>query len=144
MIDKTASRQANRYDQKEYLTVTETAAIIRRRLKEAFPGVKFGVRSSRYAGGASIRISYIDGPKLSDVQAITNGYGGKGFDPMNDLAYAVHHWMMPDGTINGMVTDGSRVSDPAHHDPKPHPKARLVHFGSDHVFVSRRLSEDKL
>lgn len=34
-----------------YLSCAETAKLVRQALKEAFPGVKFGVRSSTYSGG---------------------------------------------------------------------------------------------
>ena len=41
----------------KYFTCAETAKLIRQSLKEAFPGVKFSVRSSTYSGGASIDVS---------------------------------------------------------------------------------------
>lgn len=37
----------------QYMTTAETAKMVRRALGEAFPGVKFSVRSKTYAGGSS-------------------------------------------------------------------------------------------
>lgn len=39
--------------EKTYQSCAETAKLLRQALKESFPGVKFSVRSSTYAGGAS-------------------------------------------------------------------------------------------
>ena len=39
-----------------YLTCAETAKLARAALKQAFPGVRFSVRSDTYAGGASIHV----------------------------------------------------------------------------------------
>lgn len=38
----------------KYISVTETAKLIRQTLKENFKCIKFSVRSRNYAGGASI------------------------------------------------------------------------------------------
>ncbi|WP_338423309.1 LPD29 domain-containing protein, partial [Xylella fastidiosa] len=46
----------------KYLTCAETAKLVRKALKESFPDIKFSVKSSNYSGGASIRVSWIDGP----------------------------------------------------------------------------------
>lgn len=40
----------------KYLSCAETAKLIRQALKEAFPDMKFGVRSKTYSGGASIDV----------------------------------------------------------------------------------------
>ena len=42
----------------DYLSAAETAKIIRRALTDAFPNVKFYVRSDSYSGGASIDVFY--------------------------------------------------------------------------------------
>ena len=52
-------------------SLTETAQIVRRCLKEAFPGVKFSVRGTR---GGSIRIGWADGPLLTAVEALVNRF----------------------------------------------------------------------
>jgi len=43
---------------RKYLTCAETAQLVRAALREAFPEVRFSVRSKVYAGGASINITY--------------------------------------------------------------------------------------
>lgn len=58
---------------------------MRRELTEAFPGVKFSVRSESYSGGCSIRVSWTDGPSRDDVEKITNKYQYGWFDGMEDL-----------------------------------------------------------
>ena len=65
-----------------YLSCAETAKLIRRDLREAFPGVKFSVRSDTYSGGASIDIRWTDGPRTAKVEPITERYQGAGFDGM--------------------------------------------------------------
>lgn len=68
-----------------YLSVVEVAKLLRAELKATFPAVKFSVRSSSYAGGASIRISWTDGPTAKRVDAIAQKYAGSTFDGMQDL-----------------------------------------------------------
>ena len=122
----------------EYLSVTETAKLVRAALAKHFPGVKFSVRSSSYSGGASITASWTDGPRARLVEPILHGFEGASFDGMNDLKSSQSSWIEPDGnaslaerpdsyggSISGYVSDA------------PHPNARLVHFGADFVFANR-------
>lgn len=98
---------------KRYLTCAETAKLIRTALKASFPGVVFGVRSSTYSGGASIRVSYEDGPALEDVQSIACAFSGADFDGMQDLK------TYRDSTLNG----------------------EPVSFGADFIFVNQDVSD---
>lgn len=66
------------------LTLTESAAIIRRKLKAAFTGTKFSVRSSRYSMGCSISVSWTGGPRTADVDAIIGRFQGVDFDGSDD------------------------------------------------------------
>lgn len=102
--------------QREYLSVTDTAKLIRQALKEAFPGVKFSVRSDSYSGGASIRIKWTDGPNAKQVDAIAQQFAGGYFDGMTDYKGAVY----------------SRL------DGKP------VRFGADFVFTEREFTDAML
>jgi hypothetical protein len=70
---------------KTRFTTTETARLIRKALKQAFPGVKFSVRSSSYAGGSSISVRWMDGPTVDDVNGTVNRYQGADFDGMTDM-----------------------------------------------------------
>lgn len=97
---------------KKYLTCAETAKLIRQALKEAFPGVKFSVRSSTYSGGASITVGWTDGPTSDQVDGIVKVFEGSYFDGMTDykgLNYSA---------INGQE----------------------VRFGADFVFTNRKFS----
>lgn len=55
----------------KYYTAKETAVIIRKCLKEAFPNTKFSVRIN---GFNAVRISWTDGPNIAQVESITNRF----------------------------------------------------------------------
>ena len=127
---------------KAYLSCAETAKLVRTALRDAFPGVKFSVRSDTYAGGASIRVRWTDGPTSDDVQRVAGIFAGADFDGMVDLKVYAEHWMHPDGRVtiasrpgtNGSFTE--IIGDPLG------PSARLVHFGADFVFCTRDVSPE--
>lgn len=83
----------------DYLSCSETAKLVRKALKEAFPGQKFSVRSSTYSMGASIRVGWTDGPQTADVDKVVGCFAGSGFDGMIDLKTSNSHWLYPDGTV---------------------------------------------
>src|SRR5882672_5529511 len=58
-----------------YISVTDTAKMMRKALKEAFPGIKFSVKSDKYAGGASIDVHWIDGPSVAMVDSLQTRFG---------------------------------------------------------------------
>jgi hypothetical protein len=99
-----------------YMGVTETAKLIRQALKEAFPEIKFCVRSSKYAGGSSIDVSWEDGPTEHQVEAIAKAFQGGYFDGMTD--YKGHHTHTMDG--------------------------EPVSFGGDFVFCTRHVPAHKV
>ena len=96
----------------KYLSCAETAKLVRAALKEAFPGVKFSVKSSTYAGGASINVAYTDGPSASQVEGITSAFQGSYFDGMTD--YKGSNYNSLDG--------------------------QPVRFGADFIFVNRKFT----
>lgn len=131
--------------QTEYLSVADTAKLVRTALKRAFPEQAFGVRSSSYAGGASIDVSWWDGPTASEVDAVVDGFAGKGFDGSIDLAYYTTAWLEPDGTAHlagSPGTQGSRGYVPDAVADAHSPSARLVHMGADYVHTSRSLTPE--
>lgn len=77
------------------------AANIRRELADAFPGVKFRVRSESFSMGDSVDVHWEDGPTTAEVEAITGKYQRGHFDGMEDLykydhsahAEAVRNWL---------------------------------------------------
>ena len=96
----------------KYLTCADTAKLVRAALKETFPGVKFSVRSSVYAGGASIDIKYTDGPTCEQVKGVVAMFEGSYFDGMTDYKGS-----------NYSSLDGEEVR-----------------FGADFIFVNRKFS----
>lgn len=103
----------------EYVSVTETAKILRKELKANFPGTKFSVRSDKYAGGASIDIGWTDGPTAPEVDRIVQGYRGADFDGMTD-SKTYRNDLVPD------PTEGFKV----------------VHYGADFIFTNRTTSPE--
>jgi len=95
-----------------YMTTAETAKMVRTALREAFPGVKFSVRSSVYAGGSSIDVSWIDGPNARMVESVAGTFSGAYFDGMIDYKGSTK------AMVDGVVTQ----------------------FGADFIFVHRKNS----
>lgn len=128
--------------QKRYLTCAETAQLVRKALRTEFPGVKFSVRSDTYAGGASIRVRWTDGPTSSDVDRIAGAFAGADFDGMVDLKVYAEHWLHPDGSVSIAHRPGTTgsfmeiIGDPIG------PTAELVDFGADYVFCNREISPE--
>lgn len=123
-----------------YLTVVETAKLLRRALKEAFPGAKFSVRCR--PGGSSINVGYTDGPPTKAVESLAHRYQGADFDPTIDLQSGRDHWLLPDGSVqlaHAQGTTSSRGSISEVTNPKPE-GAESVSFGANYVFVDRRAS----
>lgn len=71
-----------------YLTAAQTAALVRKSLKEAFPKTKFSVRAHR---GSSINIDWQDGPTPAQVDSIADRFNGSYFDGMIDFKGSIHH-----------------------------------------------------
>ena len=104
----------------EYLSCAGTAKLLRQALKRTFSGVKFSVRSDVYAGGASIDISWTDGPTEKAVKALADEFAGADFDPSQDLKIPRAPELVPD----------------------PEYGAREIHFGADFVFCARATSDE--
>jgi len=123
-----------------YISTTEAAKMLRAELKATFPGIKFSVRQHH----GSLNVSYTDGPAKAEVEKVTNGYSGEGFDGMIDMRYSYKAWLLPSGRIvdaGTSGTEGSRGSVPAYEIPCPCEGAELVSLLTDFVFVERRYSE---
>jgi hypothetical protein len=69
------------------INLVDTAKLVRKALKEAYPTVKFSVRCDRYSMGQSIDVLYVDGPVQSEVQALLNQFDHKSFDGMDDSTH---------------------------------------------------------
>lgn len=134
-------------DDRRFISLTETAKLIRIALKRAFPGVKFSIRSNRYSGGSSIDVRWTDGPIVSGVRAVTGNYTGGGFDGSIDLRYSCWSWLFADGTARpaysaGTVESRGSISGYDYREPAPE-GAELVRFAADFVFCQRRTSLDR-
>lgn len=124
------------------LSVVETAKLVRKALKLAFPTTKFSVRSEKYAGGASIHVNWIDGPSQSMVDKVAGVYAGADFDGMIDLKTHNDHWLEPDGSATMAKREGTTGSFVgAVYDP-PTANSVLVSFGADYMICQRRLSSE--
>lgn len=62
----------------------QAAKLIRKELKENFPGIKFSVRSHIYPGGNSVRIRWLGGPNEKSVEKLTEKYKLGGFHSRDD------------------------------------------------------------
>lgn len=95
-------------------TCAETAGVVRRALAAAFPGTRFKVRTNRYAGGASIRVTWTDGPAEAAVNPLLAR-----FRSGDDLAA------------------GHAPERPAHRDGS----GAGVRYGADRITLHRLLSD---
>ena len=74
-------------------SLNAAAKNIRVELKAAFPSIKFSVKSSRYSGGDSISVHWIDGPSSDQVNEIIGKYSGGSFNGMEDIyEYSDDSW----------------------------------------------------
>jgi len=133
-----------------YISAVETAKLVRKALKNDFPGVKFSVKTSTYSGGASVRVRYTDGPRKAEVHATATQYEGGGFDGMIDMAYSLEHWLRPDGRVllaHNPGTEGQMGSHPEQDNRDLAPvipaDAKLVRFGAKFIFVDRDISNER-
>lgn len=130
-----------------YLTASETAKLVRAALKRSFASIKFSVRSKTYSGGASIDVSWTDGPTGSQVSEIIKQFEGGRFDGMVDYAYSVDHWLAPDGTATLAHSHGSACTgglDPEKFGSQHQAGSELVRFGADYIFAHRDVSDATL
>lgn len=58
---------------------------MKRELREAFPGVKFSVRSDSYSMGDSVDVTWTNGPTSEQVKTITRKYQQGSFNSMEDI-----------------------------------------------------------
>lgn len=102
-----------------YIPTVDVAKRIRAHLKSVYPGIKFSVRSDQYAGGSSIRVRWVDGPRRSDVETHVSQYAGSDFDGMTDMK---------------VIRDPQLVATET--------GLELVRYGVDFIFCERDYSTD--
>lgn len=123
------------------LDATETAKLVRAALRREFPGVKFSVRTDKYAGGASVNVTWTDGPTSKAVDRVAGIYSGADFDGMVDLKTYAQHWLNPDGTVTIAHAGGQGSTRPEYIGDPPSPGAELVRMGADFVHSQRTISD---
>lgn len=96
-----------------YFTCAKTATLVRQALRESFPGIKFAVKSHTYSMGATINVSWDDGPTELEVEQVTRHFHAGRYGDYDDAKKSVIH-----------IFDGEEV-----------------HWGSDRVHVSRYHSD---
>lgn len=74
-----------------YVSATDTAKHVRAALKENFPGTRFSVRTTKYAGGASLDVNWTGGPTTPKVDAVIKDYEGTEPDASGDFCDPVTH-----------------------------------------------------
>lgn len=68
----------------KYIDTADTAKLVRAALKAEYPAMTFKVRISRYSGGSSVDVKWIDGPTDAMVKRTLEPYRGDYFDGMID------------------------------------------------------------
>lgn len=114
-----AQQRIRQYRPTNYVNLKDTNKLIRGDLKESYGAQKFSVVGDSYAGGASTRITYMDGPPEHEVKSVVAGYTGSSFDGMTDMKTYHSHAELD--------VDGIPVN---------------IHYSPDHVFTRREFSED--
>jgi hypothetical protein len=123
-----------------YIDAADTAKLVRAALKRAFPRVRFGVRTSRYAGGASVQVRWTDGPTTAAVETIVQPYTGREFDAMIDMETRRDAWLLPDGSVRPARMHGTEGAGGTIVEDRrgiPHDDAELVHFGAGYISANR-------
>lgn len=145
--DTVVNSYVHEEEEAEYISVTDTAKIIRRILKKNFPDAKFWVRSKSYSGGASVGVYWIDGPSKEEVKEKLLPLEGKSFDGSIDMACYDYTWLLPDGSVRfakSEGTEGSMGFIPASESPRPHPEARLISSGADSIRYNHAYTREEL
>ena len=143
IIDRCKAESALKDGATVDIDLKDTAKLMRATLKARFPGVKFSVRSERYAGGSSINVGWVDGPAQSAVEDVIRPYASRGFDGMVDMAYCKGGWLYPDGSAgyrSSQGTENTMGAAPAYKRPADADGAIPVRFGPSYVFAQREKS----
>jgi hypothetical protein len=106
------------------LSPQDTAKILRKQLRAAFPGVKFSLRMSRGTAWGSYSLSWTGGPSVAEVDAIALPFEGKKFDGMTDSTSYVDRPVLIDENGEGWLSGIGYLStyrQRADDEPEPEP-----------------------
>ncbi len=126
---------------KYHINAKDLAKLIKFKLGEKFPGVKFGVKSRVSA----IDISYENGPPSSVVDEFVGQFSFGGFDGMIDLSYSSDNWFLKDGSMvpaSSSGTQGSMGVYEAFSTDCPEPGAVLVSCYVKYIHAQNHLDDD--
>lgn len=127
------------YVSPRWIPTTDVAKLVRKYLKATHPGVKFSVRSDKYSGGSSVRVTapYTwTRQQERDLYLTLTTWGSSGFDGMTDSSYGKAHYLCPEHWVTLSYVGGhwgaeERVEDPCCANAEP------VHMGTSYVQVQR-------
>ena len=128
-----------------------TRELVRQALKDRFPTVKVSVRSSRYAGGASVHLKWSGGPLESEVEVLVEQYEGSRLD--GDYSpRPVIHFLHPDGRVllaHNPPSSAIGACDPEGEDNRGlarliPPDVEQVRFGAQFVRCHREPSDAEI
>lgn len=100
-----------------YISPADTAKLVRKALKASFPSTTFAVRTKVYSGGASISVSWTDGPLTEQVEHVAGQFAGASFDGMTDMKTYHTDYLVGENTI------------------------KAIRYGADFVFCTRHISK---
>lgn len=111
---------------KRTLSNNESSALLKKRLRAAFPGTKFSVRLSKGTAYGNVNISWA-GPSTEAVREVADAFQGQGFDGMDDSTYSIETELtLGDGEV---VESGlNLVLYHRDRDPEPNPEEWGVEF----------------
>ena len=72
---------------REHASPQDSAKLLRKALKAAFPGVRFSCRMSRGTAWGNYHVDWTDGPSESAVNKVTAPFQGQSFDGMDDSTH---------------------------------------------------------
>lgn len=96
--------------QPRLIPAKEVAHLVRLKLKQAFPGIRFSVRSNKGRTATSISVHWgLDETITQEqVHAVIGEYQSNRFDGICDATLHVTHWLAADGTLTVAYAEGSR------------------------------------
>lgn len=136
-----AVKASKNADGESHISSKQLAKLIKFKLGEKFPGVKFSVTSDHN----SIDVGYDNGPPSSVVNGFIDQFSFGGFDGMIDMAYSSKNWLLLDGSMTGASstgTEGSMGVHAAFQTDCPEPGASLVSSYVKYVNAQNHLSDD--
>ena len=127
-----------------YVDVVDVAKLVRESLGMVHPEVRFSVRSSRYAGGASIHVNWTGGPTRREVEATVKQYEGSRLDGDYSPRPAYHYLFADGQAMVAYIQPSSAIgaTDPLGVDNRRSVSelpsgTELVRFGADFVMCGR-------